>query len=288
MHGMFSSTAWGRLARAATLGVGALVLAGCVADYAYVQPNAAGGGGYDTGDVPYSGQGYYDDYGTGPYYLGTGGYGYYNGTGPWSNTSGWYGGYDGDYGYWPSVTFNFGISSVWDFPGYWGPWYSTVIPIRGCWHGCRHDWRRHDHHRHRGGHDPVAASSPRPWQEYGHAPASPRRGQDAVISVPTRPVETFVNRPLPSAAFVPHDYVRAPASRMGNFGIPPPATPRTSAEPDFAGRVTMPMSVRQDYPVRQEFRVAPQSGTRQTSGPSVAPVARAAPQRSDGSRTRIP
>src|SRR5690348_18474966 len=79
MRGTFSSKAWGRFARAVVLGAGALALAGCATGYAFVQPDVAGGGGYYTSDGPYSGQGYYDDYGTGPYYPGTSGYGYYNG-----------------------------------------------------------------------------------------------------------------------------------------------------------------------------------------------------------------
>ncbi|MGH8126195.1 MAG: hypothetical protein ACREPK_10165 [Rhodanobacteraceae bacterium] len=127
--------------------------------YVYVQPDAANGGGYYTGDLTYSGQGYYDYYGTGPYYPGTSGYGYYNGTYPYYGAFGWEGGYAGDYGYlggYPYVsrfTFNIGISNVWNFPGYWGPWYSTVIPIWRCRHrGCtRYGWRGQRHQHGQGG-----------------------------------------------------------------------------------------------------------------------------------------
>jgi len=246
MRGTFSSRAWGCLARAVALGTGALALAGCATGYAFVQPGVAGGGGYYTSDEPYSGQGYYDYYGTGPYYPGTSGYGYYNGTSPYSNPFGWYGGY-GDYGYWPSFTFNPGISNVWNFPGYWGPWYSTGW---GCarW-GCGHHGRRHHHHDH----NPVASGSPRPWLKPDHPPVPPSsRSGDLSVPSPARPMERFANRrPLPSARFAPHDFARGPAGRIRNPALATPtpamATPRVPVETEFANRRPLAVPVRPDF-----------------------------------------
>ena len=73
---------WARLARRILPGAGVLLLAGCATGYSFVQPDMAGSGSYYTGDGPYTGQGYYDYYATGPYYPGTSGWGYYNGTDP--------------------------------------------------------------------------------------------------------------------------------------------------------------------------------------------------------------
>jgi hypothetical protein len=119
-----------KAARLTALGAGILLLAGCATGYSFVQPDVAGGGGYYTSEGPYSGQGYYDDYGTGPYYSGTGGYGYYNGTWPYDGAYGYYG---PGYGYGPQWTFNVGISNVWNFRGYWGPWYTSGFPLAGCY-----------------------------------------------------------------------------------------------------------------------------------------------------------
>lgn len=165
MRNMFRSRAWGCLARIAASCLGAIALAGCATGYVYLQPDTASGGGYYTGEEGYSGQGYYDYYGTGPYYPGTSGYGYYSGTYPNSGVFGLWGGYGGGYGYVPRLTFNVGISNVWNFPGYWGPWYSTVIPVwrcrrQGCnrypWRGHRHDWRTS--HRQAGSHGAIAVA----------------------------------------------------------------------------------------------------------------------------------
>jgi hypothetical protein len=260
MRGIFSSTAWSRLARAVVLGAGALALAGCATGYAFVQPDVAGGGGYYTSDGPYSGQGYYDDYGTGPYYPGTSGYGYYNGTWPYSNPYGWYGGY-GDYGYGPSFTFNLGISNVWNFPGYWGPWYSTGWGC-GRW-SCGHYRRGHHHHD---GHDPVASGSPRPVLTPDHPPVPPSaRRADPTDREPARPMERFANRrALPSARFAPHDFARGPAGRIGNPALATPAAPavappRTTAETGFANRRPLATPARPDFraPVPMVSRPAP-------------------------------
>ena len=267
MQGTSGSGARGRAARIAGLIAGTLVLAGCVADYAYVQPGVAGGG-YYTSEGPYSSQGDYD-------YYGAGSYGYYDG----------YGGY----GYWPGP--GFGLSSGWGFPGYWG--YSTVVPVWGCRDGCRRGWRHHDHHGHHGGHDPVAISPPHPWLHPDHPRVPPgSRGAEPSAGMRAHPVEGFAGRrPLPSVRFAPHDFARAADSPAGErFDIPArsDSMPRVSAEPGFASR-RMPMSpisgspvsVRPGFadripammPTGQAFRApAPAAG----SAPAVAPV-RAAP-----------
>ncbi|HKZ09688.1 MAG TPA: hypothetical protein VJL61_03160 [Rhodanobacteraceae bacterium] len=263
MRGTFSSRAWGCLARAAALGTGALALAGCATGYAFVQPDVAGGGGYYTSDAPYSGQGYYDYYGTGPYYPGTSGYGYYNGTSPYSNPFGWYGGY-GDYGYWPSFTFNLGISNVWNFPGYWGPWYSTGW---GCarW-DCGHHGRHHHHDR-----NPVASDSPRPWLKPDHPPVPPSsRVSGLSVPAPARSMERFANRrPLPSARFAPHDFARGPAGRIRNPALATPtpamATPRVPVETESANRRPLAGPVRPDF--RAPLPMVPRPATRLATEP---------------------
>jgi hypothetical protein len=258
MRGAFSSKAWSRLARIVALGAGALALAGCATGYAFVQPDVAGGG-YYTSDGPYPGQGYYDDYGTGPYYPGTSGYGYYSGTWPDAYPFGWYGGY-GNYGYWPSFTFNLGYSNAWNFPGYWGPWYAGG---RGCarW-GCGH--HRHGH-RHHDDHDPVVSGSPRPWLKPDHPPVPPgARGTGPDVRAPAQPVERFVNRrPLPSARFAPHDFARVPANRIRTVPNMPAdvvAMPRVPAETGFANRRPLAVpAARPDFrpPVPAVSRPAP-------------------------------
>lgn len=260
MRATFSSTAWRRFARAAVLGAGALVLAGCATGYAFVQPDVAGRGGYYTSDGPYSGQGYYDYYGTGPYYPGTSGYGYYNGNSPYSNPYGWYGGVHGGYGYWPSFTFNPGISSVWNFPGYWGPWYSTGWGC-GRWR-CGHHGRGHHHHDKP---DSVASGSPRPVLTPDHPPVPPSsRSTDPPGRGPARSMERWGNRRvLPSAGFA-RDVVHAPADRMerrtlNRIPAPTVATPRPAAERGFANRRPLATPARPDFraPMPMVSRPAP-------------------------------
>lgn len=260
MRGTFSSRAWRGFARVVALGAGALVLAGCATGYAFVQPDAAGGGGYYTSDGPYAGpgyDGYYGYYGTGEYYPGSGGYGYYNGTWPYSNPFGWYGGLYRNYGYWPSFGFNLGFSNGWNFPGYRG--------YPGGWdcarRGCGHDGR--GHHDHRDDHDPVTSGSPRPWLEPDHPPVPPSpRGAAPSDREPARPMERFVNRrALPSARFAPHDFVRVPSRRTRDVATESrEVTPQRRAEPGFADR--RPLAV----PARPDFRAA------------VPPVLRPAPR----------
>lgn len=267
MRGTSGSGAWGHAARIAVPAAAMLVLAGCMADYAYVQPNVAGSGGYYTSDGPYSSR-------TSLYY-GTGSYGYY-------------GGYDG-YEDWPGSSF--GFSDPWDFPGYWGPWYSIGVPVRGCWDGCRHGWRHHDHHWQHGEHDPVATSSPRPWLKHDR-PRVPPGVRDAEPStrMPVPPVDRFANRrPPPSARFAPRDFARAPDSRMtgDRFDVPVRPVSRVPAEPDFTSRrmplpsmSAPPMSVRAGFanqgsmaPVaRPEFRAAPAAAPIRSAPPGSATV----------------
>ncbi|HEX5960720.1 MAG TPA: hypothetical protein VFY97_05685 [Rhodanobacteraceae bacterium] len=268
MFAAFRPKAWRRLARSAALGAGSLILAGCATGYAFVQPDVAGGGGYYTSDGPYSGQGYYGYYGTGPYYPGTSGFGYYNGTNPYGGAFGWYSGY----GYWSPFGFNLGISNIWNFPGYWGPWYTSGFPVRGCWYAC------HRHHRH----DPDATAS-KPWLKPDHAPVPPGVASSPVppVAVPARPMEGFATRrPLESAAFAPHDFARGPRSRAS---IPPrpvgmparpvytPSAPVTRAfSPRPAAPMRAPTAVPPGFsaPPRAVFRSAPPPPPRQTKRPA--------------------
>ncbi len=213
MYEMLRAKGFGRFVHGPALVIGILALAGCATGYSLVQPDATGSGSYYTSDGPYSGQGYYDYYGTGPYYPGTSGWGYYNGTSPYSNSFGWYGADYGGYGYWPFFDFSVGISSVWGFPGYWGPWYSTGFPVWECRHrGCGHHYRGSHHHH--GGHDPIAGTAPRPWLKPDHAPVPPsaaREGSTTSTAMPDRPMARFAERHrLESTSFAPHDVTRGP------------------------------------------------------------------------------
>lgn len=242
MHGTSRSKTWARLASITALLAGALVLAGCATGYAFVQPEAAGSGGYYTGDEPYTGQGYYDVYGTGPYYPGTSGWGYYNGSFPFAFNFGYYGGYFGNYGYWSPWIFNFGVSSVWDFPGYWGPWYSIDIPIFGCdWH-CRHrdhHWRD-DHHRHGQGDTAIAEPSPHRWRNFDH-PHVNSRGLNGAPAVAERAwaARRVAPRPLAPASFASRRFVRAPIRQEGreNF-VGQRALPAYGTSADHRGFAT--------------------------------------------------
>jgi hypothetical protein len=279
MRGSFQSGAWTTLARAGVLGA-AVALAGCATGYALVQPDAAGSGAYYTSGEPYSGQGYYDDYGTGPYYPGTDGYGYYNGTGPYLNP--WYWGYYGSYGYWPSFGFSVGFSNVWDFPGYWGPWYSTG------WWGCGHRDCGHRHGHHHDHHGDPVTTSPRPWLKPDDPRVPPRwrHGAEPPVRVPARPAEDFATlRPLPSAGFAPHGSARMPATLpSGERYIGTPAgsvvVPRVPAGHAFTGTRAVPAG-------RQEVRASPPPVFRPAPASRPAPAARPAPRSADTPRTAI-
>ncbi len=264
------SNPWNRGARLALLGVGALLLAGCATGYSFVQPDMAGSGAYYTSDGPYTGQGYYDYYGTGPYYPGTSGWGYYGGTWPYSDPYGWYGGY----GYGSSLTFGFGFSNVWGFPGYWGPWYSSNWGCGG-WYGCG-GWRHHHHNRH----DPDP-SAPKPWLKPDHPPVPPRivrnTGSAPPIAQPTRPVprrpvEGFANRrPLGSTGFAPHDFVRAPVRRTVETGFERTPNGTFNRTPTRSGWVP-PRPDESGFASRREMRI-PQATPRE-SRPVSQPVFR--------------
>ncbi len=297
MRGTFSSKAWGRVARAVALGAGALVLAGCATGSAFVQPDVAGGGGYYTSDGPYSGQGYYG-------YPGTGGYGYYNGTWPYSYPYGWYGGYGG-YGYGSSFTFNLGISNVWNFPGYGSQWYYSSGWGCARWN-CGHHGRRHHHD----GHDPVASGSPRPVLTPDHPPVPPgSRGAKPSDREPARAMERFANRrALPSARFA-HDFVHAPADRMGSrrtsdrSPAPAVASPQMTAETGFANPRPRATPAPPDFraPIPMVSRPAPRvasepefAGRRPIAMPAQSgfqapvPVSRPAPMVSSPARAAPP
>lgn len=252
-----------RLALLTALGAGILLLAGCATGYSFVQPDVAGGGGYYTSDGPYSGQGYYDDYGTGPYYSGTSGYGYYNGTWPYGGAYGYYG---AGYGYGPQWMLNVGISNVWNFPGYWGPWYSTGFPLGGCYSwrcGSRH--YRHGHHHHGSGswrHDGTPTSPP------DVAQTGQERGRDFAAGR-ERAMEVSAWR---------HDHmVRSPRQGLTGSFAGVPAIPARIAAPaardsSFAGRRAGAMATPVAMPAARSF-----SGTPRAAPP--ADVARAAPAR---------
>ena len=273
MQATLRSGAWGHAARLGVLSAGLGLMAGCATGYAVVQPDAAGSGAYYPSDGPYSGQGSLY-YGTGPYYPGTSGYGYYSGADPYSGPL-------GGYGYWPSVTLDLGISNGWDFPGYWGPWYSTGFPLRRCWHrGCGHRWQEHHHHH---WHDAVATTSPRPWLKPDHSLVPPlrARGPERPVQMSERPVERFANRrPLSSTEFAPHEFAREPVNRLSGAdfaGMPMP--PRI---PEFANPRVTPTA-------RQDFQTAPRPAPfRQAPAVQPAPSARPATPRSDMPRTKIP
>ncbi len=228
MHEILQVKTRGRGARLLVLLTATLVLAGCATSYSLVQPDASGSGSYYTSESSYPDQGYYDSYDTGPYYPGTIGWGYYDGTSPYATPFGWYGGSYDDFGSWPSFTFSLGVSSIWDFPGYWGPWYTTGVPFWGCRdEDCDHD-HRHGHHH--GRRDPVATISPRPWMSRDHEsiPTRIARNRAGPVSIPARPVEGLARgRVLESASFAPRGlvHVRTMHSRPVFRPAGPPPVP---------------------------------------------------------------
>jgi hypothetical protein len=272
--------AWPRHARLAWLAVGALLLTGCATGYRYVQPTASGSGGYYTSSGPYSGTGYYDDYGTGPYYAGTSGWGYYNGSPPYAWTYG-YGGYGG-WGYWPGywtggywggAGFGFGVSSVWNFPGYWGPWYTSYPPF---WWGCHHRHCR-NYRTNPGGAEhaqylgvmslrPSLPSSRTPSPQAARSVALPRdfgaRGADHWMRERT--------------AFDHERFVRAPVARQGRVmrhpNVAPAAvgySPRPLASPPQA-RLPVDFAQPRNSTYREGYRAPPRAASR----PSFQPRAR--------------
>jgi hypothetical protein len=286
MYEMLRAKGFGRFVHGTTLVVGILALAGCATGYSLVQPDVTGSGSYYTSDVPYSGQGYFDYYGTGPYYPGTSGWGYYNGTSPYSNSFGWYGADYGGYGYWPFFNFNVGISSVWDFPGYWGPWYSTGLPVWECPHrGCGHHY--HGGHHHHGEHDSVAGTAPRPWLKPDHTPLPLHVARETAVPVamiPNRPEEgTPEHRRLESASFAPPDFAQG-ADRRPNAIHRPVETSampvRVSEEPHAFAIRSAPVT-RTEMASPREFTAPPHAAFRP------APISQPAPHRDETPATKI-
>lgn len=259
MRGRFGSKAWGRFVRIAALGAGVLALAGCATGYAFVQPDAAGSGGYYTSDGSYPG--YYGD--SGPYFPGPYDSGYYD-----------FGGFGYDTVYGPSFTFGLGFGNVcgWTCAGLYGgwPWYAGGFGYPYPWGWYRTGRNRHHHHR--DGHDPVASGpAPHSWPGPGRPPIYPRarRGSPPAVAMPARPMEDFAHRrPLDSASFAPHDFVRVPIQRPGTephpTGMPAPAyVPSLPEAPVFGrGQIesrAVPMAAPRAFsaPPSAAFRTAP-------------------------------
>lgn len=269
--------ATGNAVQLAALCACALSLAGCATGYSFVQPDMAGSGGYYTSSEPYAGQGYYDDYGTGPYYPGTSGWGYYNGSWSYPGPFGWYGGYAG--GSW--FTFGFSLGGTWGFPGYWGPWYSGGYGWRCNAPGCT-QWRQHRHDGH--------TDSPQPWLQPDHPPVPPQvvhgAGSARPVAVPGTPLFQGSPRGLP--ARLPDAFVRAPIRRAVETGfhrVPahPAYLPPWPREPVFANRrpmFTLPAMPRVPHHSAQPvFRSQP---------PPVMHIATPTPRSSNTSRDKIP
>lgn len=160
-----------RSARLAALGLGALLLAGCVMPYSYVQGGY--GGGYYTNDGPAPG-GYY--YNTAPT-----GYGYYG--------DGYYGGGYG-YGYGVPLGVTIGVSNAW--PGYYG--YGGYGYYRGDHRSGGH-WGGHGGGSHRwngsGGHHDGGSHG---WNGSGGNGWS----QPSPTSTPTQGFARPMTRPAPA------------------------------------------------------------------------------------------
>lgn len=268
MRRMFRSKAWDRLVPVAILGAGVLALAGCATGYSFVQPAVVDSGGYYTSDGPYSG--YYDNDAAGSYGPDIGDFGY-------DGFDGF--GYDAVYG--PSFTFGLGLGSAcgWTCAGFYGgwPWYATGFGYPYGWGWHRTD-RRH-HRRHHAGPDPVVSNtSPHSWLNHDHPSISPpmRRGSTPPIAVPARPVEDFAHRrPLGSAAFAPHEFVRAPTQRPGDATRPtalsagPAYISSMPAAPVFGRGQFEPRSVPMTTPHTYSYS-APAAGIRASPAPPPA------------------
>ncbi|MGH8214075.1 MAG: hypothetical protein ACREPZ_00005 [Rhodanobacteraceae bacterium] len=274
MRKTFGKRAAVRGARLAVLGAGVLLLAGCAAGYSFVQPGGAGSGGYYTSDGTYSGQGYYDYYGTGPYYSGTSGYGYYNGTRPYSSAYGYYGpGYGYGYDYGSQWIFNAGISNVWNFPGYWGPWYTTGFSSWGCgsWRCGNHHHSRHHRHDRGGG----------SWR---HDDASSRPAD--IGETAQRPdFNAGRERAMEATAWRHDHYVRSPrqdsARNFGGIPAMPSYEGHAPRAASFGSRDARPASASVRMPAPQPASRAP----RAMPQPSFRPAMPARPTAPASSRT---
>lgn len=233
----------GRL-RIVALGAAALLLAGCATGYTFVQPDAAGGGGYYTGAGPYAAPGYYDGgYGADAWFPGYAGFGY-----------------DPYYGSSISFGLGFGNACGWGCGGYYGgwPWYYGGAGYPGGYY--RHGRR---HHRH-DGHDPVATNPPpSPWRHPDHprVPPAMTGGATPPTAVPARPREDFASRrPLESTGFAPHEFERlGPARPMGIPARPVSVAPQVPAFSERPMRMAPIQSApaRNFAPARPAFAPAP-------------------------------
>jgi hypothetical protein len=299
MRKMNRRQAWTRLARGAVFGAGVLLLAGCATGYSFVQPDVAGGGGYYTSEGPYTGRGYYDDYGTGPYYSGTSGWGYYNDSYPYSSRYGYYGG--NYYGYGSPWIFNLGISNVWNFPGYWGPWYTLGYPSWGC-HERRCGNHRHHGHQHGDKHDQGSdrgdhLASERPLNPDLPPRLSPGTPPVQIRSLPAtqRPQADFANRrPADINAFRHDRFVQAPRQRVGGRAPGVPARleameTRAPAPPAFVNRPTRSMAPVAAMPpaASRAPRVMPRPAVRPAAPTRAAPMASPAPRHGVSRKTKI-
>lgn len=258
----------GRLARLAALGVGALLLAGCVTGYGFVQTD--GGGGYYTSSGPYSGY-----YSAESYSVGSVGYGYYGGGSPYWGSYAYYGGspyYSVGFGYGYQPWIGFGIGSVygWGYPGYWQPWYASGYPVGGCYgYGCGH-WRGH-HHYYYADHDDHGGSQPGPQPGHPFVPP-PRRpwsgpppvSMESNMYTRVPRAGAMDRRAFGSATFAPNGMVRAPARLPAAPGFTemaarPAYVSQSPAAPAFIGQRAQPMAapaVRSPSP-SPSFRPAP-------------------------------
>lgn len=274
MPGRLGSSAWRRRVCLALLAVCALMLAGCATGYRYVQPNASGSGGYYTSSGPYSGAGYYDAYGTGPYYAGTSGWGYYNGSSPYVGVYGGYSSYPG-WGYWPG--FGFGVSGIWNFPGYWGPWYGGYPRY---WRHCR---QRHCDNHHGGHHGPdnpqdLGVVSVRPMLLSGHAvdPQDVRK-----VELPNDFQPRNAGPWLRERAAIDHErFVRAPLQRNNIAPRPLDLQDAATPAPRPPARFTPVRRTNDLVPSRNgSFQPAPRSTPRPAFQPrAAAPERQAAPR----------
>ncbi|HET9820136.1 MAG TPA: hypothetical protein VFP92_13330 [Rhodanobacteraceae bacterium] len=299
MREMNRRQAWTRLARGAALSAGVALLAGCATGYSFVQPDVAGSGGYYTSEGPYSGQGYYDDYGTGPYYSGTSAWGYYNGSYPYSGRYGYYG---SNYGYGSQWIFNLGISNVWNFPGYWGPWYTLGYPSWGCY-----TWRCGNHHRHHGHkhgdrHDQGSdrgdhLASERPLNPDFPPRLAPGTPPVQIRSLPVarQPQADFAHRrPVDVNAFRHDRFVQAPRQYSGGRPIGAPARlrameTRAPAPSAFVNRPTRSIAPVAAMPpaASRAPRVMPRPTVRPVAPARAAPVAPPPPRHGVSRKVKI-
>lgn len=273
MRAINRTTPWVRRTRLAALAVFALSLVACATGYSYVKPAGDGSGGYYTSSGPYTGEGYYDTFGTGPYYAGTSGWGYYNGSAPYI---GWDVGFGG-WSYWPGM--GFGVSGVWNFPGYWGPWYGGYPRI---WWGCRHRHCRHyrSNARSAGHAEYLGVTSLRPTLPASSGAPAPQAVRSVVLPQDFGPRDAGAWQRDPDA--IRHArFVHAPA--MFERPARPYGDGTRTAPENLARPVAIPPPVRQsvDFPQARgnAYGATPRAAPRPSFQPRMAgPGVRPAPQ----------